>query len=200
MAASQLLTDVLNRNVRFLVQTVLGMPDNSVSPANQKRPRGAQSAERATVFIPEISDRGWAAPVRVSTSSDGASITEGVDALKEFTASVNFYGQPAADPAGLATFSTAALARAARLNQVLQLEASAELMEQLGLGYMGASKARDLTAVVDANYESRGQVDLYFCIVNRETAVVPTIAIANITFNFQAPGGAIKTTTLEVPL
>jgi hypothetical protein len=187
--------DDLNKDVRKLVRVVMGMSANSVRPADQIIPAGGQVAEFATVKVIAAPDVGWG-DVSLSEVSDVT--TEHVDVLKRATVSVQFFRGPAKDDAGLAKYTNVALDRAARLVQRLQLSASIELMNQLGLGFLGAGEPRNLTGVVDANYESRAQVDLIFSIANRESAPVQTILSVPLSISVQDPGGTEQTRTSEV--
>jgi hypothetical protein len=101
--------------------------------------------------------------------------------------------------AGIARYSNAAFDRAARLAQRLQLSSSLALMNELGLSFVTASVPRNLTAIVDGDtWESRGQVDLTFSVVNRETAPLQTVLTVPLTTHSQAPDAAITTRTAEV--
>jgi hypothetical protein len=98
---------------------------------------------------------------------------------------------PVNNRAGIARYSNAAFDRASRLPQRLWLNAA--LLTSLGLKFQGASPVRNLTALVDGTWESRGQVDLTFAVVNRETAVIQTILSVPLTLKSQAAGGAVTT-------
>jgi Protein of unknown function (DUF3383) len=101
--------------------------------------------------------------------------------------------------AGIARYSNAAFDRAARLVQRLRLSAFVAQMNAVGLSFVSASKPRNLTALVDGDtWESRGQVDLTFAVVARETATIQTVLIVPLTTHSQAPGGAVHTDTAEV--
>lgn len=181
-------TDEIARNVRTLVRTVMGMPDNSVRPANQAAPVGGQVAQFATVQLVSSSEVGWANAGQVD-NNDGTSVAS-VDQLESVVASVNFFrgADVAADPAGLAKAGSSAVTMARRLGQRLQLPSSAALMNDLGLGLLSVGEVRDLSSLVDANWESRGQVDLTFDISNQETEAVTTITSADVGLSFQPPG------------
>lgn len=189
--------DDLAKLVRFLVAQVMGMPGKNVRPANQRVGAGQQTLERATVQITPMRDLGWGA--NIQTDGTAGNADEAIETLKQFTASVNFYGQPLADASGLAKASNASFDRAARLGARLQLTSSVALMTSLGLGFICVSQARDLTAVNDANYESRGQVDVTFTVVTQEVAAIATIVSAELDFDYQDPAGNHQTRTIEVP-
>jgi len=105
---------------------------------------------------------------------------------------------PVNNRAGIARYSNAAVDRAARLPQKLWSSAAVALMNQLGLAFVGASTVRNLTALEDGTWESRGQIDLTFTVVNRETSTVETVLTVPLTTHSQAPGGAAHTNTTEV--
>jgi len=105
---------------------------------------------------------------------------------------------PVNNRAGIARYGNAAVDRASRLPQKLWMESARSLMHALGLAFVSASPVRNLTAFEDGAWESRGQVDLTFTAVNRESETVETILTVPITINHQAPGGAETTRTFEV--
>lgn len=105
---------------------------------------------------------------------------------------------PVNNRAGLARYSNAAVDRAARLPQRLWTASARALMHQFGLAFQGASSARNLTALEDGAWESRGQVDLTFAVVAREAETIQTIATVPLNVNSQAPGGAVHTENFEV--
>jgi hypothetical protein len=101
--------------------------------------------------------------------------------------------------AGIARYSNAAFDRASRIAQRLRMPSSVALMNALGLSFVSPSRPRNLAALVDGDvWESRGQVDLTFTVVNRESETVQTILTVPLTTHSQAPGGAIHTDTAEV--
>ena len=101
--------------------------------------------------------------------------------------------------AGIARYSNAAFDRAARLEHRLRLSSSLALMNSLGLAFVSASPPRNLAALVEGDtWESRGQVDLTFTVVARESETVQTILTVPLTMKSQAPGGAVHTDTTEV--
>jgi hypothetical protein len=105
---------------------------------------------------------------------------------------------PVNNRAGIARYGNAAVDRAARLPHKLWGSAAVALMNRYGLAFLGASPVRNLTALEDGTWESRGQVDLTFSVVSRETAAVETILTVPLTTNSQAPGADVRTTTTEV--
>lgn len=187
--------DDLNYCVRQLVRRVMAMPDNSVRPAGQIAPTGTQVAQFATVDILEAPEVG---------STDRSLVTvddvtnEALDSLYRFTVSVNFYKGTAADAAGIAQYNNTAFDLASRLPQRLELSESILLMQQLGIQWIGASKPRNLRRLIDATWEGRGQIDLYFTVVNRELAPIGTFESVDVGLNVQEPDGTIQHRDIEV--
>jgi hypothetical protein len=71
-------------------------------------------------------------------------------------------------------------------------------MRQLGLSFVTASQPRNLAALVDGDtWESRGQIDLTFAVVARETEAIETILTAPLTTNWQS-GGTVHSHDTEV--
>lgn len=180
--------DAINRAVRDLVRTVMGMPDGSVRPADQMAPAGGQTTEIATVNIISTSEIGWAAQGQVD-AEDGTSVAS-VDQLDEVVASVQFFRSPTKDAAGKATYSNAAFDRAKRLGARLQLPTSVAAMSDAGLGLLRVGHARNLAALADSIWESRGQIDLVFNVSTIETEAVTTVTDVPVGIVFQPPGKA----------
>jgi hypothetical protein len=109
---------------------------------------------------------------------------------------------PVNNRAGLARYSNAAVDRASLLPQKLWASAAVSLMHELGLAFLGASNVRNLTTFEDGAWESRGQIDLTFAVVNREAAAVQVIERVPLTTQFQPPGATgpadIQTHATEV--
>lgn len=105
---------------------------------------------------------------------------------------------PVNNKAGIARYSNAAFDRAARLPQRLWLSSARELMRSMELGFVGASPPRNLNALIDSTWESRGQIDLTFTAVAREAEAIQTVLTVPLTTKSQAPGGAVHTENTEV--
>lgn len=189
--------DVLNLAVRQLLRIAMAMPDNSVRPAEQSAPAGGQTTQYATVKITDIGDLGWADR---SLEDDGAGGTNEVLELpQQFVASVNFYGSAAKDPVGKAAYAVDAFERAARVKHVLQLSENIELMTTIGIAFVKASRARNLSAIISGStWQSRGQVDLTFSCIAREASAIATALSAQITISTLTPSGVVQTRTTEV--
>lgn len=153
---------VINDRVRTLIRELLSMPANSVRPAEQNEaPAGDISQQLATVKLTLIEATGQDDFVRTNQSAPSTNITESVEGQRLVTASINFYRGDA-------------YTKAARLPAVLSSSTATERMKALGLGLVGTSQARNLTAIVDTNWEERGQIDVTFHITVAETTSVPT--------------------------
>jgi hypothetical protein len=181
--------------VRELVRRAMEMPANSVRAADQLVPAGGQIDEFAEVRLLTVEDVGTGGAKSIATTGDVPDDTseERVDQVKRIMASVNFYRAPAADAAGLVVYNSRAFARAASLEQRLQLNDSVALMNQMGLLLERAGRPRNLTGVIDATFESRGQVDLTFTVVARESAAIQTALSASLTTTVRSAGGSSQT-------
>jgi hypothetical protein len=189
--------DQINLNVRNLVRAVLGMPDGSVRPAKDRSPVGGQTTEMATVDI--IHAHALGEPGITNTTDENTDITtEIINDVEVFVASVQFYKSATADSAGAAVKSDSAFRRAARLPRLLGLSANVAMMRAMGLGYLKASPARNLAALVDARWESRGSVDLTFNVVESESATVQVIETVPVSISVQAPDNSTQTRSFEV--
>lgn len=188
--------DTLNLVVRQLVRAVLGMPSGSVRPADQIAPAGGQTAAYATVKIISCEGVGWA-ETRVVSDGAGA-YNEELQLPERFTASVNFYGTSAADAAHVALFSNEAFDRASTLMLRLQRSRSVALMAQIGIGLLRGSQARNLAGIGDTIWQSRGQVDLTFNVVNRDITPIGTIESVPLTVITKGSAVLPQTKTFEV--
>jgi hypothetical protein len=56
----------------------------------------------------------------------------------------------------------------------MSMSSSIDKLQAIGLGFIRASPAKNLTAVVDAGWEERGQIDLEFYLVAKEVQSIPT--------------------------
>lgn len=190
--------DELSRAVRFLVRTVMDMPADSVRPAEQVAPVGGQTIEFATVKIFSLTDVGTPATSEENIGGDPDNVTTHVDQTKRFKASVQFFKSPPTtkDPVGKAKKSLAAFDRAQSLRQRLWLPSSIAAMNEMRIGLLDVGDARDLTALADTVYESRGSVDLTFNVIARQSEVTP--AIRNVPVTTILQGGSSTTRTDEV--
>lgn len=150
----------INRRIRQLLRTVLGLSENYVRPANQNAPTGSMDDPFATVLIVDYSPTGWDS----KREADGTlpdDIIETQEGQRLIMASVQF-------------FRANAMTLAQRLPAALQTSAAIGLMRELGLGLVHLSSARDLAAVVNTLYEERAQLDIQFHLVAQEAVTLPT--------------------------
>lgn len=194
----------VNFLVRRACREVLGLAPGYFKPARQRRPAGTTAYDFATVSIinaelasvnvqrlnPDSHEIDGYAP-------DGAELVELVDPLTRFTASVNFYRSGATDTAGEPSQVAQTMSRATRLVQLLESSDSAERLRGYGLGYIMASKCRDLSALVDGNFEDRTQVDLDFYASDPVLISVTAFAEADLLIELQSSTGLL-TATAEV--
>jgi uncharacterized protein DUF3383 len=98
--------------------------------------------------------------------------------------------------AGIARYSNAAFDRASGIAQRLRRSSSVALMASLGLAFVGASTPRNLAALVDGDtWESRGQVDLTFYVVNRETSQLPSVGSGSVALTVDSKTKHVEVTT-----
>lgn len=188
--------DNVNLAIRNLVRFVMNMPDGSVRPSDQLAPAGAQTREFATVKIISVHDVGRSEAYEPIPDVTEA-VTYDLETGSEIVASINFYRSPAKNPVGIATYSNSAFDRAQRLGRLLWAEPNVVLQDQMGIGILSSTPARNLTGVVDATWESRGQIDVTFGIVNQELFQVATIASVELAVTAQTSSGS-EQFTIEV--
>lgn len=182
------------QSIRQVVRTAMGMPADSVRPADQLAGAGTQIQHMATVQILSAPDLGWPAITGENVDdTPGSAVNQNVDQVKQIVASVQFFRGGNADAAGIAAYTTRAVDDAARLPQLLYLAPNAELLGDLGLAFVDAKPARDLTTLKGDTWESRGQVELTFYVVNRESAQVGSIGSGSISMTVGS-----KTIPIEV--
>lgn len=162
---------IVNQKVRELIRTVLALPADSVRPANQNAPTGTMDMQFATVLITFINPTGWDDSRIENEASPSTNVQESVIGQRHFIASVQF-------------FRSDAYTKASRLCTLLSLSSSIDKLQAVGLGFIRASAAKNLTTVVDTYWEERGQIDLEFYLVAKETVSTPTygrfpIAVSN---------------------
>jgi hypothetical protein len=147
--------NALNKVVRQFIREILGEDENFMRPANQNAPAGAQDDEYGTVLITIFNDVGLGDESHKDVASPSTNVLYSVKGQCVFTASVQF-------------FRGAAYNRATRLKKLLQHPVAVEKMQVLGLGYVKASTAQNLTQVVDTFWEARGKIDVDFYVVSEE--------------------------------
>lgn len=186
----------LAQSIRELVRVTMGMPANSVRPEAQLAGAGRETEHLATVKVVSETDRGW--PSLEYSNVDGTKtspVNENVDQLKELMVSVNFYRGGKKDAAGMPLYTVEAMNDASRLAQRLRMAAFLELALSLGISFIGpAGSPRDLTSLSGPTWRSRGQVDLRFYAVNRETSQINSIGSGSITTTIRGPGAPVTNT------
>jgi hypothetical protein len=198
VVTGETMNEGMGRAIRKLVATAMGFAGKDVRPENDGGPRGKPGETFATVHVTSTETQGWA-----ESEIDAPGTTEAIRTPIRVTVSVNFWkGAPpkaATDPAGIARYTTAAFDMVERLPRRLQLTQLSEMMRGMGLGFIGASRARDLADTINAQWESRGQVDLYFSALSSENAAITTYGeIGEINTVVESPDGTQHTTTTEV--
>ena len=182
--------------VRRLCREILGLPTGYFKPARGRQPAGSTTYDYATVSI--IRSNMVSVNVRRFNADDPrvygyvpayAELTELVDPLDEFTASVNFYRSGKTDAAGLPEAVAQTMSRARTLAKLLESSDAAERMRAYGLGYVTASVCRDLSATVDGNFEDRTQVDLDFYVSDPVVIAVNAIAEVDLEIKLQTQSG-----------
>lgn len=150
---------ILGRQLRELIRTALGMPANSVRPANQHGPAD-DGNPFATVLLTPLTPTG-VEDERYVNEATGNNVTETIVGQRSVLASVQFYRGDAMTKAG-------------RLWQVLSLSANLEKLQNLGIGLSRASNPRDLSAVENTRWESRAQIDIEFHLIAKESTSTAT--------------------------
>lgn len=172
--------DAINKLFRGFFRELLGMPENSVRPANQNAPAGGKSEQFATVLVTGLEGSVWGSVKLKDEPAPSLNVEESVTVQYLVSLSVQF-------------FRGDAYTKAQRLGVLLQLSTAIARMQALGIGLVSVGTARNLTAVVDTYWEARGQIDLVFHLIARETLSLPTFG----TFKIDVSDGS-STTSSEV--
>ncbi len=160
---SQLKPDV-DRSLRELIRTALGMPANSVRPANQAAPTLSQSDAFATVQVTALQPTGWDSSSLKNEASSSHNVKETLQGMRLISVSVQF-------------FRGDAYAKALRLGVRLQMQRQIAKMQAVGLGLVRMGSATDMTAVIDSDWEARAHIGMEFHIIAQESDSLPTFAI-----------------------
>lgn len=151
----------INKLIRQFVRETLGMPPDSVRPANQTAPTGKQSEQFATVLITLIEPTGADERRVANEAAPSLNVAETVIGQRRLIASIQF-------------FRGDAYTKASRLRTLMATSDAIGRLQAAGLGFVRASAVRNLTGVVDASWEERAQLDLELHLVAREVQSIPT--------------------------
>lgn len=172
--------DDINKLIRKFIRETLALPENSVRKANQTAPTGKQSEPFATVLITLIDATGEDDRRLDNEAAPSLNVAETIIGQRRLVASIQF-------------FRDDAYTKACRLNTMLSMSGSVEKLQAIGLGFVRASPARNLTAIVDGAWEDRAQIDLEFHLAAKEVQSLPTYG----TFPVSVSTGS-STTSSEV--
>lgn len=177
------LEEDLNRRVRVLVRTLLDMPTNSVRPADRNAPTGSIDQQFATVRIVMMQATGED-EYRYS-NQPANEVEEAVVGMRLMMASINFYRGNA-------------YSQAQHLIAMLSTTKAIQLMQQLGLGLVNTSQARNLTTFTSTLSEPRGQIDLEFHVISDVRTNLPTYGSFEIDVSTADANGTTTTQAFEV--
>lgn len=158
--------ELIGRSIRGLVRSVMGMPADSVRPANSNAPVGAKDTPMATVLVSTVRSIG-ADTNRLSNvipNVKGDTVKSEMIGNRLASASIQFFGASAFDNA------TALVAR-------LQRQSAVETMRNVGLGFVRASPVTNVSAVINTYWEERSQVQIDFTVVSLDSETLDTFGI-----------------------
>jgi len=151
----------VNRSLRGIIRTLLGMPANSVRPANQNAPTGTMDEQFATVLVTSVGAEGWDDSRHQNEAQPSTNVAESVTGQRRLAASVQF-------------FRGDAYTQACRLRTLLGTSQAIASLQAAGLGFVSASPARNLTGVIDTYWEERAQIDIELYLIDHEVISTPT--------------------------
>lgn len=160
------MTPAQEREFRALIRDLLGMPENSIRPANQAAPVGTQDDPFITVLITQESSIGL----------DPISLSDGLGTLVDIKAEGLY-------PVTLSVqaFRNGAVDKISRLKTLFTHPLVHERLMALGLGYISASVVRNLTGVLNRTIqEERAQIDFTFHTLRSETISIESIGVVPI--------------------
>lgn len=147
--------DDINKLIRTFIRETLAMPADSVRPANQTAPTGKQTEQFATVLVTVIDDTGQDDRKLTNDAAPALTVTETLVGQRKLSASVQF-------------FRGDAYTKACKLSTRMSLSSVVDKLNAINLGFVRASPPRNLTALVDAAWEARAQIDLEFYLMAQE--------------------------------
>jgi hypothetical protein len=158
-------SDTINDALRGLIRGLLEMPQGSVRPANQNAPVGTISEQYATVllnnFAPTGQDDHTISDFDLPPDASATAVNQNTSGCRTFSASIQI-------------FRGDAFSKTVRLSTLLQSAEARENLQNLGLGLVHISPALNLTALVDTNWEERGQLEVEFSCVSTEQSTLET--------------------------
>lgn len=161
--------DTVRRALRAFVMKASGLPDECVIWDHQNVPRPG-----ATYAV--LND--WVALARVGMDDEQRITADGVIThvgQRRLTVSVNVYG-------------AGAKPTAAAIHDGLARYDCRALLDQADLAVIGRGEPRDLTALMDAVWEERSQLDLIFGLVASDAEVVGWIQSVEVAAEYNAGG------------
>jgi hypothetical protein len=149
--------DEINRTLRNIIRTELGLPEHQVRPANTDSPTGSNPF--ATVLISDAISDGF--DDVVVQDAGGNNVTETASGLRKLIVSIQF-------------FRANAITYASRLRAKLQLNSAREKFALNGLGYVRCSGVQVLSTLQNTFWEERAKIDLDVYVVAKEIEVINT--------------------------
>lgn len=171
----------INASLRSIFRIALGMPANSVRPANQNAPTGDLSTTFGTVLVTEIDTQGVDQRTYADQGVEGQ-LLEIISGIRRVMVSFQ-------------SFRTGAYSDCLRLGGLLRGSASLRALNLAGITLIRVGRATNITQVIDTLDEERAQVELEFSVSSVEQSAVATLASVDITVTVDN-----KSKTIEVNL
>lgn len=159
----------VNALFRLLFLDLLGLPDNSIRPWGQRAP--TETGLFGTVNILFMDDVSWATRV-LENDPDSPDLIEHVYKDITIDLSVQFFKAGAEDTLY-------------KLAHLLQSSRAIDKMQEVGVGLQRIGQIRDVTALVNTEYEERAQMDLTFAMNAHFITNIRAILSAKFEFNFE---------------
>lgn len=144
------------RSIRRVICTVLQQEEGFIRPADQNKPTGDVSALFGTVKLLSIDPIGPDGSTYKNNEDDDTKVTETIEGIRHLQVSIQFY-------------RAGAKAMAARLKALMQSSIAAQLMADLGLGYIRSGPVTNIAAVTDTKWEERCQLNMEFYVGAEES-------------------------------
>lgn len=159
---------VLNRLVRRVVEHCTNLPSGAVRPSGQKASTSGETF--ATVLIMNVDGAGDSHTYEDLVGDEQQRVEETQNSHVRITASIQ-------------VFRKDAYLLANKLHDRITLTSALQLMRSLGLGFISCTSVKDLSKVVNENWEEKAAVDIDFYVVSTETDLLLTFGTFPITIS-----------------
>jgi hypothetical protein len=173
-----ILENAINELVRDLINTILNKEDFAIlAKDNGLRPIEAY----ADVDIMIDTAIGWESKILDNRQVD-PDIDQTIEGAREIMVSIGFYRDDEDDTA---------MDNARRTRTGFMRETSLAALRAVNMGLTSRSEVRDISEVLEAEWEKRAQFDLTLSAIGTDAEILRSIESGSISGEFQTPGNSI---------